>query len=1006
MLRVNSSIQRKDNEHSLYAYNTKMISNVSFQAPPFMENIHANVKDIPEGILYIYQCLGYIPSEDRLFLFSKLDGIENVEELEQNFQSIWKYIREVIQEPQHYTNSYYLEKYGGRGGGNIHSSPETEGLWCQKRAFLLYRIWRLYESKRCRDCRNENNYFNALQQFIYQLLRVIDSIHDFDNSRGRNTNTRSADLNGLFQSVATEFSIHLSHREQFDKDFDILSVIYEHADSVEKEIFSGFLFRQFIQQLKKGDSFEYSFIYVFQFFMFQILCFDYLYPFVMKHKLVRVMYMTPPLDDENFIYKKMFINQEFMEDIFKKAEITKKSIQSITGFKKDIYESLYSLYKNDFPKFIEFIQRINQTGKYDLICLYLFPVYFKNSQDLGSHNKNSIPKLKVNIFHFDELYKLAEKTGNDEFIIIQKYYELFKYYAGFFLMHKNLLAITGTPQYGSIRFDSNIEKDIYLVQLEKMVELQQFIHDIVQPETINSPIPVCIDAIKKDNTLAKVIIPYSFLSVGFNVCITILKDRNIISLLTKALLMYNEKIMGIKQTIWSSIKAEVLTLSPSIQSLFYKLAYLTGNEKQDVIISSMEPLGIQLSFSFSKNNNLEDKVINRSFDSSFYEDGEEEIQGISIRTDNQVQWNQSSNISSLEIREWFGNLVKQREKLSQQMKVWEQINQFIYPEPGTTRKIYKTLMPIINKKLENQGMSGQWNRNKVKDRKTLQQEVKKVRDKVSVKMNQMKDYDAYKDLNKIYWQHTLEQMIADASLWDAALGKGQNHPEVPSLSKVRIDKRNTGPLFGEFQSRFYADYSITLEGLTDSKTIRSFSFKPIKNTDTFLTLHDFNPSAFHSVSSLKTFLYLNSALSLSQKEIIREKLHCLYTILQQIQHNTTSTPTTSSAFCSQFMDSMKNLTLQSKIHKLHTYIYFYFLLLIPQHTLLSIKRGGDWSQIEHCIQTGSLFISFDILSIFYAHFRGCGCFSILSNSSNFYGTSSRPSYTSTITSALLLNTRS
>ena len=47
-----------------------MISNVSFQAPPFMENIHANVKDIPEGILYIYQCLGNVSRDDRLFLFS------------------------------------------------------------------------------------------------------------------------------------------------------------------------------------------------------------------------------------------------------------------------------------------------------------------------------------------------------------------------------------------------------------------------------------------------------------------------------------------------------------------------------------------------------------------------------------------------------------------------------------------------------------------------------------------------------------------------------------------------------------------------------------------------------------------------------------------------------------------------------------------------------------------------------------------------------------------------
>lgn len=974
-----------------------------------MENIHANVKDIPEGILYIYQCLGNVSRDDRLFLFSKLDSIENVEELEQNFQSIWDYIRDVIQKPGHYTDSYYLEKYGGRGGGDFHSPPEKDDLWCQKRAFLLYRIWRLYESKLCKDCKNENNYFNALQQFIYQLLRAIDSIHDFDNSRGRNTNTRSADLNGLFQSVATEFSIHLSHREQFDKDFDILSVIYEHAGPIEKEIFSGFLFRQFIQQLKKGDSFEYSFIHVFQFFMFQILCFDYLYPFVMKHKLVRVMYMSPLLDNEEQIYKKMFSKQELMEDIFKKAGITKKSIQSITGFKKDIYDSLYSLYKDDFPKFIEFIQRINQTGKYDLICLYLFPVYFK---DLGSHNKNSIPKLKVSIFHFDKLYKLAEKTENDEFIIIQKYYELFKYYAGFFLMHKDLLAIAGTPQYGSIRFDSTIEKDIYLVQLEKMLELQQFIHDIVQPETINSPIPVCIDAIKKDNTIAKVIIPYSFLSVGFQVCTTILKDRNIISLLTRALLMYNEKMMGIKpRTIWSSIKAEVLTLSPSIQSLFYKLAYLTGNEKQDVIINSMKPLGIQLSFSLIKNNHLEDNMINSSFDSSFYEGREEEFQGISISTDNQTQWNQSSNISSLEIREWFGNLVKQREKLSRQMEVWDKINQFIYPEPGTTRKIYRTLMPIINNTLINEGMSVQWDRNKVKNRKTLQQEVKKARNKVSVEMNRMKGYEAYKDLNKIYWQHSLEQIIADASLWDAALGKGRNHPEIPSLSKVKVDKRITGPLFGEFQSRFYADYSILLEGLTNSKTIRSFSFKPIKNNDTFLTLNSFNPSAFHSVSSIKTFLYLQSALTPSQKEIIRQKIHCLYSILQKIPNNkpqiilrsiTIPTPAMST-FCSQFMNSMKDLTLEKKIHTLQTYIYFYFLLLIPQHTLLSIKRGGDWSQVEHCLQTNSFFISFDILSIFYAHFRGCGCFSILSNSSNFYGTSPRTSYTSTITSALLSN---
>ena len=50
-----------------------------------------------------------------------------------------------------------------------------------------------------------------------------------------------------------------------------------------------------------------------------------------------------------------------------------------------------------------------------------------------------------------------------------------------------------------------------------------------------------------------------------------------------------------------------------------------------------------------------------------------------------------------------------------------------------------------------------------------------------------------------------------------------------------------------------------------------------------------------------------------------------------------------------------------------------FLRSVPKHVQLSLKRAGDWGQVQHCRQTGAVFVTRDRLAALYAYATGTAC---------------------------------
>jgi hypothetical protein len=45
------------------------------------------------------------------------------------------------------------------------------------------------------------------------------------------------------------------------------------------------------------------------------------------------------------------------------------------------------------------------------------------------------------------------------------------------------------------------------------------------------------------------------------------------------------------------------------------------------------------------------------------------------------------------------------------------------------------------------------------------------------------------------------------------------------------------------------------------------------------------------------------------------------------------------------------------------------LLELSPDTMLAIKRGGDWGQVEHCAKYNKLFVTSDKMAALYAFYR-------------------------------------
>jgi hypothetical protein len=208
-----------------------------------------------------------------------------------------------------------------------------------------------------------------------------------------------------------------------------------------------------------------------------------------------------------------------------------------------------------------------------------------------------------------------------------------------------------------------------------------------------------------------------------------------------------------------------------------------------------------------------------------------------------------------------------------------------------------------------------------------------------------KQHYFFSKFHTIHWNHGMTHIIADVSIWDSSIVKSQVRSatdlNIGRILSMDINPKKSTVSMGHLYKNMTENTTFALNGLNhkgDKIESVNITLHHGKERGTFKKI---DPVKVHSVSFL--------TLLLQEKE-------------EDIQNQ------------------IESFRLSPEEKR-----YVEFMKNIPKRDILSIKRSGDWGQAEYCLKNGIFFISFDILALFYAYYRGCGQMCVHNKDSQFYG---------------------
>lgn len=529
-----------------------------------------------------------------------------------------------------------------------------------------------------------------------------------------------------------------------------------------------------------------------------------------------------------------------------------------------------------------------------------------------------------------------------------------------------------------------------------MLKMQQLIHNISQ--TKNNEIPLTIDATHRRVLFDKYFLPYTYATKGFQIVIDLLFNceeevsRNFRKIIYQAfLLVLDETMTKDKKKIF--YKDELLPQIQSINAnhceniddkemleetknifpqLIHKILYIGGVIDEDINIDDdkFDNL-LEVDIEFGEMNQL-NKV-----------QSQEDLQWARKRMNqtNQLHHNKTIITGLRKHLEEIKNKIRDRHSPRKDFgrKIKKEFLDIMKENYNRLDILYRNQIENLTTNIELMNYYGETDSlDEMRDMlKSVSEKRRIYLDEIENYMTQIRDLNItdltsvdksvfeeelnkildryanifsadylYTDYQTIFWKNYLVHYRSDATIWDASLQKEGVHTDsLMKKYKYRCDQRPTYNVFGEFQKKLYSDYYLELGGITEEECnkIQHIEYRG----DEGYTVNHFKPQEYHSVSFLSCLIRWKlgiQKLDNIQQNIIEEYLKKLYR--ESVDRETS---------------------------------YIAFLLSVPVGTLLSIKRSGDWSQIQHCIRTGTFFASFDKLALFYGFFRGCGMFQFRGN---------------------------
>jgi hypothetical protein len=529
-----------------------------------------------------------------------------------------------------------------------------------------------------------------------------------------------------------------------------------------------------------------------------------------------------------------------------------------------------------------------------------------------------------------------------------------------------------------------------------IIKMQQLIYDI--SKTKNQEIPITIDATHRRVLFDKYFLPYTYGTKGFQVVIDIFfqcgedAGRNLRRIIYQVFLLILDETMtkdekmnfyrhellpqvqsiSVNQCVDTKDKEYLEEIKTFFPQLIHRILYVGGvvDDDTDVEENDLESDEMEMLLEFGNMNqtkleqsredlqwarrrlNQENQVQqNKALITGIRKDLEQIKDKIrdrhSPRKDfgrklkaefiNMIRENynrldilyrtQMENLTTnMELMKYYEEAETETGKLDEMEKMLKNVSE--------KRRVYLGEMENYMTQIDNLSFTGLT----AEDKSLFEAEMNKILDQYA---NIFAGDYLYTDYKTIFWKNYLVHYRSDATIWDASLQREGIHTDaLMKKYKYRCNQRPTQNVFGEFQKKLYSDYYLELGGITEEECdkIRQIEYR---GDEDYMVNH-FKPQEYHSVSFLS--------------EIIRWKLG--------IQKLSSSQQNTIEEYVKRVYQTSSNRETS----------YIAFLLSIPVGTLLSIKRSGDWSQVQHCVSTETFFASFDKLALFYGFYRGCGMF--------------------------------
>lgn len=834
---------------------------------------------------------------------------------------------------------------------------------------VLYLVHHWREFKRIYTVKNpshdESNDIPIFYYWLYNWMKVADSIHDFTNTRSTSVNSLSNNPSGKKDSKFQK--LHQVTTQVFNyanitqlpytnlSKQDILHAIFEHSNDIEQEAFINNNNANLVIEHIFSNNFEESFI----------------------------INVTATIGIE-IVFFKLFTT-------FGGKEFSQKPSPA------QIQHTLKSL-------------PIDIILKHDLPSPTTSPEVFEKL--LGKYtkvqkNKDLIEFLYIRYFIDNKTRILEMIENNDVSESFVEWIQLLDHCQNYIIHSHHWDWTSVLTQNRTIRsvFVPNATNNS--IALYSILRMNQAIleTDLASRESrdIDVAIPIEIDATERKNIFEKWFLPFTSVSNGFHLAITILKgDPNYIQATRHVRIIMYMSLFVIHNPKMSHTEKQSLyqeKIVPMIQQL-ESLPEVQKTPSASSKFQKFRSMETKVQFTSTPSTFLQVvRQLKSLIEHMFYHAGilsipsvyHENLDVLDVRT--VFERATDEDVRNLETAQTKLNV--QPESLSTSFDVFPQLYQSI-KEVEVDPKRGKTIVTRILKQLQNWNECfQQLSEDNLREIQQLEsqnthnerhiQKIQKLQDIQANIDNVIEDITQYihtyqtdtssitKDtiqtnlktlhqklqttfasnylfgnLKNIYWSHSIINTQSDASLWDASI---KNTKESYTCST-----KPTGILPGNFQKKLASNYFIRLNGIHESFLQKCNAIQQVVyqnkrgNTVTFTHIQ---PKEFHSVSFLTHVIQVHRMIRQSTGHI-----KAMAYIKEQVAN--------------------PSLDMETK--------YIFFLLQLPWSTIFAIKRYGDWGQIQHCIQNRHYFVTFDRLALFWAYFQGCGFFGFGTGEDNHFYT--------------------